>query len=98
MIFQPPGYGVVIMPGKVYHWTVWLGANICEASNFFVSAGGTSLQSMFNSWCRHARAAVGSKKKTDLRREIVAARVAAATHMAGIYSYGTGLALQSDID
>ena len=41
LVFQPPGFTVLSLPGLSYHWTTSLGFSIAEASNFVV--GGATL-------------------------------------------------------
>lgn len=66
VIFQPPGYTVVTMPGEVIHWTVSMGFSLCEASNFFSSAGGLGAEEMFSSWTKHAQEACSGISSSEI--------------------------------
>lgn len=42
-LFQPPGYTVFSLPGRVFHWTTSLGFSLAEAANFYTSLSDISL-------------------------------------------------------
>jgi hypothetical protein len=42
-LFQPPGYTVFSLPGRVFHWTTSLGFSLAEAANFYTSLSDINL-------------------------------------------------------
>ena len=48
------------LQGEVFHWTISLGASIAESSNFFITAGGTSLACLWSAWQSHAQEAAST--------------------------------------
>ena len=50
LVFQPPGYTVLSLPGTSYHWTVSLGASVAEAANFCSSLGGLDMNQVRLFW------------------------------------------------
>ncbi|KAK9862313.1 hypothetical protein WJX84_007617 [Apatococcus fuscideae] len=56
--------------GEVFHWTISLGASIAESSNFFTTAGGTSLPCMCDAWLRHAQEAQSTHSRIDVAAQL----------------------------
>ena len=55
-----------ILQGEVFHWTISLGASIAESSNFFTTAGGTSLACLWRAWQSHAQEAASTHGRVDV--------------------------------